>query len=392
MAVNSVLVIGAGIGGLGAAAALGQRGVAVDVIDVKPDSHVLGVGINQPGNSLRALDALGVLPEVLKVGFAYDGNDFRDWHDNEIVNLPSILGDDKVPANNALTRSNLSRILKTAAEDAGAVIRYAITVDDLVDDGEGVDVTFSDGSTKRYDLVAAFDGVKSPMRMRLFGDDLVPEFSGFGVWRVQLSRPDSIVRCNVYQGAQRKAGLIPLSQEHMYMFLVTPEPENTHYDPAELHTTLRGYLEGYTGIIGEIRDELNADSGIVYSPLIEMMKPLPWHSGRIIVLGDAVHAAAPHLTQGAGMALEDAVVLADEVTVDRDVEASLAAVGNQRYERAKLVFDVSHAILEQEMQITDENMPYAVEGMRAELPGQTAFLEGQLNLPFRRAAHAGADA
>lgn len=389
MAVKRVLVVGGGIGGLGAAAALGQRGVAVDVIDVKPDSAVLGVGINQPGNSLRALDALGVLDEILAVGFAYPGNVFRDWHGELIVDLPSILGDDRVPPNNALTRSNLHRILKGAAERAGAKLRYSTTVADLVDDGAGVDVTFSDGSTGRYDVVAAFDGVKSAMRTRLFGET-VPAFSGFGVWRVQLPRPDYVDRCIVFQGSQRKAGVIPLSQEHMYMFLVTPEPENPHYDPADFDKLLAANLEGYTGLIGEIRDNLAGNPDIVYSPLIEMMKPLPWHSGRVIVLGDAVHAAAPHLTQGAGMALEDAVVLADELSVDRPVEESLAAVGELRFGRAKLVFDVSHAILEAEMQITAETLPYAAQHMRDELPGQTAFLESQLNLPFRSAAHASA--
>ena len=389
MAVKRVLVVGAGIGGLGAAAALGQRGVAVDVVDVKPDSAVLGVGINQPGNSLRALDALGVLDEILAVGYAYPGNQFRDWHGELIVDLPSILGDDRVPPNNALTRSNLHGILKRAAERAGAKLRYATTVADLVDDGEGVDVTFSDGSTGRYDVVAAFDGVKSAMRTRLFGE-MVPAFSGFGVWRVQLPRPAEVDRCIVFQGSQRKAGVIPLSQEHMYMFLVTPEPENPHYDPADFDRLLAANLEGYTGLVGEIRDNLAGNPDIVYSPLIEMMKPLPWHSGRIIVLGDAVHAAAPHLTQGAGMALEDAVVLADELSADRPVEESLAAVGELRFGRAKLVFDVSHAILEAEMQITAETLPFAAQHMREELPGQTAFLESQLNLPFRSAAHASA--
>jgi 2-polyprenyl-6-methoxyphenol hydroxylase-like FAD-dependent oxidoreductase len=373
---------------LGAAAALGQRGVGVDVVEIKPDASVLGVGINQPGNSLRALDALGVLDEILDVGYAYDGNDFRDWHDNEIVFVPSILGDDRVPANSALTRPNLGRILKGAAERAGASIRYGVSITDLTEDADGVDVTFSDGTAGRYDVVAAFDGVKSAMRTRLFGTQTEPEYSGYGVWRIQLDRPDSITRTNVYQGVDRKAGLIPLSKEYMYMFLVTPEPGNPHFDPAEFHTVLKDRLSGFTGIIGDIRDAIDGPEGIVYSPLLELVLPKPWHKGRVIILGDAAHTAAPHLTQGAGMALEDAIVLADEITADRPIDESLTAVADIRFDRAKLVFDVSHAILTAEMQVTEENMPYAVEGMRAELPGQTAFFESKLNESFRSAAHA----
>lgn len=387
MTVQKVLVIGAGVGGLGAAAALGQRGVAVDVVEIKPDDRVLGVGINQPGNSLRALDALGVLEECLEVGFPYDGNDFRDWQDNEIVFVPSILGDERVPANTALTRPNLHRILKGAAERAGANLHYGLTVDQLDDDGDGVDVTFSDGTSARYDIVAAFDGVKSQTRTRLFGTQTQPQYSGYGVWRLQLDRPDTITRCNVYQGSARKGGLIPLSAEYMYMFLVTPEPGNPHIDPADFAAILKDRLAGFGGIVGEIRDAIDESSPIVYSPLIELVLPKPWHRGRVIVLGDAAHTAAPHLTQGAGMALEDAVVLADELLVDRPVDESLTAIADIRFDRAKLVFDVSHAILEAEMQVTAENMPYVVEGMRAELPGQTAFLEGKLNEPFRSGVH-----
>ncbi|CAN5148407.1 FAD-dependent oxidoreductase [soil metagenome] len=388
MAVNKVLIVGAGVGGLGAAAALGQRGVQGDVVELKPDATVLGVGINQPGNSLRALDDLGVLDEVLSVGFAFDGNDFRDWQGNEIIFFPSILGDDRVPANAALTRPNLHNILHGAAVRAGASIRYGVTVDTLDDDGEGVTVTFTDGTSDRYDVVGAFDGVKSPMRTRLFGSAYDPQYTGYGIWRLQLDRPADVIRTLVFQGSSAKAGLIPLSQEYMYMFLVVPEPGNPHHDPADFGDLLKERLKGFGWKMGEIRDAISGPEGIVYSPLIEVVLPKPWHKGRVIILGDAAHTAAPHLTQGAGMALEDAIVFADEITADRPLEESLTAVADIRYDRAKLVFDVSHAILEAEMQVTEENMPYAVEGMRAELPGQTAFLEGQLNLPFRSATHA----
>lgn len=383
MSVGKVLVVGAGIGGLGAALALGRRKVEVDVVDIKPVGSVLGVGINQPGNSLRALDALGVLEKTLASGFSYSRNEFRDWRGDLIVSVPSALGDHRVPANNALSRASLHDILRSAVEETGAVIRYGTTVTDLVDDGRGVDVTLSDGSTGRYDAVAAFDGLRSDMRSRLFGPDSGPDFTGFAIWRVQVPRPEQVRCCVVYQGHQRKAGVIPLSSEEMYMFVVTPEPGNPRYEQADFARLLAGHLEGFTGVIGAVRDNLTADSRIVYSPLYEVMKPLPWHSGRTITLGDAVHAAAPHLTQGAGMALEDAVVLADRLLTDAPVESALASVGRIRHDRARLVFDASHAILESEMQVTRDNLPASARRMRAELPAQFAFLESRLNLPFR---------
>jgi len=80
-----ILINGAGIGGLGAAAALAQAGHDVEVLEIKPDADVYGVGINQPANALRALDSLGVLDDIKAVGFAHDCNTFYDWHDNLVA-------------------------------------------------------------------------------------------------------------------------------------------------------------------------------------------------------------------------------------------------------------------------------------------------------------------
>jgi 2-polyprenyl-6-methoxyphenol hydroxylase-like FAD-dependent oxidoreductase len=143
-------------------------------------------------------------------------------------------------------------------------------------------------------------------------------------------------------------------------------------------------MKGFEGPLGEIRDGLSDDpTGIVYSPLVEMNVPQPWHRGRVIVLGDAVHTAVPHLTQGAAMAIEDAVVLADEVVHERPLAESLDEVERLRRPRTDLVHQASHAILAQEQQITEETLPLAIKGMQAHLADATAQVESVLNQPFR---------
>ncbi|MDO5684018.1 MAG: FAD-dependent monooxygenase [Propionibacteriaceae bacterium] len=247
MAVAKVLISGAGVGGLAAAAALGQRGVSVDVVEAKPDATVLGVGINQPGNSLRALDALGVLEEVLAVGFPYPGNDYRDWNDNRIVEVPSSLGDERVPANCGLTRSGLHSILTGAAQRAGANVRYATTIENFVDLGDAVRVTFNDGQVQDYDLLVGFEGLRSSLRRKLFGDDYEPTFTGSSVWRLQLPRPAHVTQCLLWQGDLVKGGVIPLSQDQMYMLLVTREPDNPRYAPEDYRHCSSSGLSGSRG-------------------------------------------------------------------------------------------------------------------------------------------------
>ncbi len=381
-AVNNVLVVGAGIGGLGAAAALAQRGIDVDIIEIRPHSTVFGVGINQPGNSLRALRDIGVLEEVKAAGYEFDGWRFKDYKDNLIVDVPSGTGDDEIPGNVALTRRDLHDILIGAVERAGVEVRYGVTADELDDRGDSVHVTFSDGTTGLYDLVAGFDGIKSRIRGQLFGETHRPVYTGYAVWRVTIPRTGPPRLGGIYQGINAKGGYIPLNEREMYLFLVTPEPQDQRYEKEQFPDLLRERLEQFEGIPAEVREQLGPHSEIVYSPLTEVLLPEPWHRGRIVVAGDAAHACTPHITQGAGMALEDATVLADELDKDWSVEEALVAFAKRRYPRAKLVQDVSRGILNAEMQVvSDDALSHAVEHMAAELPGQVGGVDAILRQP-----------
>jgi len=142
--IKKVLIVGAGIGGLGAGAALASRGVEVEIVEIKPEANVYGVGINQPANSLRALKALGVLDQVRDVGFEWDTTKFHDHRGELVVAVPSQLGGDDVPSNTGLTRRDLHDILTGAAERSGARITYATTVDEIGDNG-AAQVRLSDG-------------------------------------------------------------------------------------------------------------------------------------------------------------------------------------------------------------------------------------------------------
>ena len=379
--VQRALVIGAGIGGLGAATALAQRGVDVEVVEIKADAEVYGVGINQPGNSLRALDALGVLDEVLAVGYQFDGWDFHDAEGNFVVGVDTILGDERIPHNNGLARRQLHGILVAAADRAGVRVSYSTTVAELRTAGDQVEVELSDGREGTYDLVAGFDGIRSPTRDRLFGEEARSQYAGFVIWRVTIPRPREVTRGAVFQSVGAKAGYIPLSQESMYLFNVTPEPKGVRVEGDAAVEALRERLETFGGIVGDIRDNLNPGDDVVYSPLHEVMLPTPWSSGRVVVCGDAAHACAPHLTQGAAMALEDAVVLADELDGADDVEATLLRFAERRFPRAKLVQDASHAILAAEMSVAAETLPFALEGMREHLPENMAHIESVLAQP-----------
>ncbi len=382
--VRRVLVVGAGIGGLTAGAALGQRDIEVDVVEIKDDNVVYGVGLAQPGNALRAVSKIGVVDQCLAAGFQWDRVFFCDAAGDVVVEIPSKLGnlEPALPANNGIARPELHQILNTAAEKAGAIVKLGATVHRLDQHPDGVDVLFTDNTQSTYDLVLGYDGIRSQLRRTLFGDSHDPRYTGAAVWRLTVERPPEIKQSYLFQGRRAKAGLIPISDTSMYLLDVTLEPGRPRHDPAQFHELLRERLEDFTGIVGEIRDEITSPDGIVYSPIEEVDLPPPWYKDRALVLGDAAHASAPHIIQGASMAIEDAIVLA-ELAVNADpIPQKLATFMERRYPRCKFVQDVSHQILEAEMN-TDPEFVAMRDAHAAEfLPGQLGAVDDYLAQPI----------
>ena len=349
-AVESVLIVGGGVGGLTAAVALRQRGIEVDLIEKNSAHTVYGVGIIQPNNALRALDAIGLAGECVKRGGAFDHVRVRDRHGN-------LIGGGKspgeaaphLPAVNGITRPILQEILLTAAHEAGAQIRVGVEIKTWSDRGDRVMVTFSDGSSREYDLLIGADGVFSQLRKDLFPNAPIPVFSGVAGWRYNLPRPAEVEHGELWYGEKSKVGLVPLSPSLMYIFIVTHEPDNPFMSTEGLAVKMRERLSEYGGLVAELRERIVDDNAVVYKALDHLLLPAPWYKGRAILIGDAAHATVPHLAQGAAMAIEDAVLLAELLARDAAVEELMQEFMDRRFERSRLVVETSAQLVDWEI-------------------------------------------
>jgi 2-polyprenyl-6-methoxyphenol hydroxylase-like FAD-dependent oxidoreductase len=374
------LVIGAGLGGLTAATALAQRGIDVDVVEQRPDSSVVGVGINQPANAMQVARSIGILDACLEQGFAITGRAVHDHHGHVLVedDLPGL---DGLPASNGISRKRLSDILHAAAHRAGVSVRFATTVRNHDDSADGVTVTFSDSVTEHYDAVAAFDGIRSAMRRELFGDRYEPVHTGFGAFRVTLPRPPDLTRIVQFIGPTNKAGLIPLSEDSMYLFLVVNASPEWRPDPAALVDLLRAELAPYTGAVADLRDALDADANSYFSPIEEVLVREPWARGRVILAGDAAHASSPHLTQGGAQAMEDGLAVALELSRGESVSGALSKVVQRRAPRAALAQRLAHSILLGEMNYEPEHRAGWPDEFRALNVEARQLLVGSIQAP-----------
>lgn len=340
---HSILIIGAGIGGLTAAIALGRKGFAVEMIEKDPDWTVYGVGIIQQSNVVRAMDQLGLLDDYLDAGFGFDHVEVYGPDGTMLARVPSPKLVEGRPANVGVRRTNLQKVLGDRAKAAGAAIRLGVTATNFDDDGEGVTVGFSDGSEGRYDLVIGADGLYSDTRKAIFPDAPAPRFTGQSVWRHNFPRPEGLDSLHTFVGPIT-AGLVPLTPDLVYMFLTTAEPGNPRYAHDTLAASMRAKLAGAPAALARLAETISDDDEVVYKPLETLFLDGDWHKGRIVLLGDAVHATTPHLGQGAGMAIEDAIVLAEEIDANDTPEAAFAAFRERRFERCKYIVESSLAI------------------------------------------------
>jgi 2-polyprenyl-6-methoxyphenol hydroxylase-like FAD-dependent oxidoreductase len=347
--VRNVLIVGGGLAGMTLATALARRDVMVDLVEVQPHWQVLGVGISVQGPTLRALRTIGLLDECIAAGFGYtqvidcdqDGKVFG------VVELPRLNGPD-YPSCVGVMRPALHDLLYRAMTAAGVVPRLGLSVAAFADRTDDIEVIFTNGSRVRYDLVIGADGAYSKTRALIFGESHMPVYTGQAVWRAMVPRPAGLTARTAYYGPRHKAGFNPVSETEMYVYLV----QNVEGDPRlaseRWPAVMRGLLADFGGLLGEIRDTITDPARIVYRPVERLLMPKPWHRGRVVLIGDAVHTAPPQLASGAAIAIEDAIVLAQMLEQDQSLETLLAAFVERRYERCRLVVENSYQLGEWE--------------------------------------------
>ena len=335
-----ILIVGGGIGGLTSAIALRGDGHEVTLIERDPEWTVYGVGIIQQGNVLRAMQQLGILDSYLDAAVGFDAVAVHAPDGTLVAKVPSMPLVENCPANVGISRPALQKVLADRAREAGTEIRLGVTAEAFADDDAGVEVRFSTGTAERFDLAIGADGVHSQTRSMLFPDAPRPEYTGQAVWRYNLPRPAELDALHVYNGPVG-AGLVPISAELMYIYLTTPEPGNPRYPREGLAAVMRMKVPApLANLAAQIAD----DDGVVYRPLETVVLQGPWHKGRVVLLGDAAHTTTPHLGQGAGMAIEDSIVLAQELARAATPQEAFAAYRERRFERCSYIVERSLAI------------------------------------------------
>jgi 2-polyprenyl-6-methoxyphenol hydroxylase-like FAD-dependent oxidoreductase len=354
-AVRNVLVVGAGMAGMTLGLALKRHGIACEIVEIRPALSEPGTGITLQGPALRALRAVDALDGCVARGFAQSFFKTCDADGNVTgtVDLPRLLGPD-YPATLGIMRQVVHEVLAGRLAEAGVPIRLGTSVVELAQDGEDadapVDVKLTDGTRRNYDLVVGADGSGSVVRELVFGPQTKPRYTGQMNWRATVRRPPEVTGRHSYFGPTIKSGFNPVSEQHMYIYLLQNAAERPRWRDEELPEILRGLLAEFGGVLGRARDEVRDPRHILCRPVFSMMMPPPWYRGRVLLIGDAAHTTTPQLASGASIAIEDAVVLARRLDGEAPLETALADFMQARYERCRMVVANSEQLGEWEKQ------------------------------------------
>lgn len=309
-----IAIVGAGIGGLAACAALCRVGIGAQIYEQGSGFSKVGAAIQLTPNAMRVMRGFGLEDFLRARSFAPDCGYNRAWDTGEVTFLHPMGAETEArygAPDLSMPRATLhDALVSLVPEEAIQFNRKLVGIETVTG---GLALTFQDGSVVTVDALIGADGIHSLIRRTIVGEEDL-RFTGQVAYRSvyrseRLGREiDDRVK---WWGPGRHivSYKIDPRRDELYFIASTPEPDfktESWTAPGDLDVL----LDAYTGFHPDARLILESAPNVHRWALIER-DPLPgWTAERTILIGDAAHPMLPYMAQGAGAAMEDAVVLA----------------------------------------------------------------------------------
>jgi len=327
-----VLIVGAGIGGLTLAAGLQTFGIVPTVVEIDGSSLGRGLALMLTGNVSLALRRIGldravahegtVLTEIVQTDASGASIDYHDFRPANGRYAPTF----------GITRDGL---ISALFAEPPCPVTYGTTVSSVDWSTTSPRVGLSDGSRAEFDVVVGADGIHSAIRHEIF-PGVQPIYRSFGAWRTVMQSPrnDPVFTINSMPGTL--LGSFPVGPELVYAFLLVHAAEVKSLTRAEHLARFQELASAFHGPIPALIQEQHDPTRVVFVPVYEVETP-SYHRGRVILIGDAAHAFPPILAQGAAMAIEDAVTLAELIGANSDLDQVVRRFDAARRQRVNMM-------------------------------------------------------
>jgi 6-hydroxynicotinate 3-monooxygenase len=346
----SIAIIGAGMGGLAAAAALRRVGIEVNVYEQAAQFARIGAGIQIGCNAMKVLRGLELETRLRGQSFYPRSWNNRDWRTGE-VKFDMIFGESaeqKFGAPYLLAhRGDLHAALASAVPEQCVRLNHRLV--GLDEAGEAVRLTFANGTTVTADAVIGADGIHSLVRDILFGVSPV-SFTGRIAYRTTypaaLLNGAKIDDCTKWWGEDRHIVIYYVKPDRSEIYLVTSQPEpDFRIESWSAKGDVKELRKAFAGFDRQVEQVLAACPDVHKWAIVDRNSLQRWADGNVTLLGDACHPMTPYMAQGAAMAIEDAAVLSRCLDgVDRDgVANAFRRFEATRKERTERIQETSRA-------------------------------------------------
>jgi 2-polyprenyl-6-methoxyphenol hydroxylase-like FAD-dependent oxidoreductase len=345
------LVIGGGVAGPTAAMFLAADGWEVEIFEAaaKPDDYA-GSFLNLATNGLTVLDALDLREHLLSD--AHPAPHMIMWSSTgkQLGSVPNGPAGDPARGSAVVRRGWLHRVLREGAEDRGIPIRFGARLTGIAAESDAVHATFADGREESADILIGCDGIGSPTRTHIDAHAPNPRYSGLvglgGFARV-IGLPPTPATQHFVFGRRSFFGYLVRADGTVYWFanITAPEPVRgslRDVSAAEWLDRLHDLHHDDPYPVPQIIDSHHGDLGAY--PIYDLSGVPRWSRGRVVAVGDAVHATSPSAGQGASLALEDAQALAMCLRDEADHETAFARYQAMRQPRADKVVEYARKI------------------------------------------------
>ena len=346
----STIVVGGGIGGLSLAHELSIVGLPVVVLERAPKLATVGAGIIMNPNAMGVLEANGLAASVRSRSAPYLARETLDHRGRPLArrDYRPLYADGRLAVGALLHRAHLQECLHDGLPPG--VIHLDARIVALDAGPDGVRVETEGGETFTGDVLVGADGIRSSVRARFFGAG-EPEYLGYRSHRFVVPNRDGLEHFTEFLGHGRRVGLVPIGGGQLYVWTTFNSPRESRAWALESAEALPAAFDEFSDSrVRRAFGALASTDGVVCTDIEEVQRT-SWARGRVALLGDAAHALTPNMGQGAGMAMEDAAVLAGELMRadrgDKDVPAALAAYVARRQQRVDTIVRLSRQIGEE---------------------------------------------
>ncbi len=337
------IIIGAGIGGLTTAIALAQKGIHVKIYERASEIKEVGAGVWIAPNGMKIFDKLGIAQEIATAGKKLKRISVVDLNYKPI----SLIDGDEIEAKHqfatiAIHRATLQNILASKVNKEQIYLNKEFK--GYEQNENSVSVFFEDGSTDVADFLICADGLKSKARNQLLGPKKLRD-SGQTCWRFTTAFDlPSNEEDNMYEVWANSKGLrvgySKIDQKRVYVYITNAKTLTNSEKAANAKKHLLEMCKPFSKTVNDLIESV-VENEIIQTDLFDFKPIQKWTDGRVALIGDAAHATTPNLGQGACQAIEDAWVLAEELSTNNGIETSLLNFQKRRIEKATFITNTS---------------------------------------------------